>query len=62
MSRGLNKVMIIERIATAPKMHLTPNTVSVANFSVACDRVWKSVDGQRLMKFKVVAWSNLAGQ
>jgi len=54
--------MIIGRATTAPKMHLTPNTVSVANFSVACDQVWKSVDGQRLMKFKVVAWSNLAGQ
>jgi single-strand DNA-binding protein len=63
MSRGLNKVMIIGHIGRSPEMRYTPNGVSVANFSVACDRTWKSADGQKHTEtewFTVVAWGNLA--
>lgn len=63
MSRGLNKVMIIGHIGRPPEMRFTPNGVSVANFSVACDRTWKSADGQKHTEtewFTVVAWGNLA--
>ena len=63
MSRGLNKVMVIGHLGRAPEMRFTPNGVSVANFSIACDRSWKSADGQKHTEtewFNVVAWGNLA--
>lgn len=63
MSRGLNKVMVIGYLGREPEMRFTPNGVSVANFSVACDRSWKSVDGQKQTEtewFNVVAWGSLA--
>ena len=63
MSRGLNKVMIIGHLGRAPEMRFTPNGVSVANFSIACDRAWKVSDGVKQTStewFNVVAWGNLA--
>jgi single-strand DNA-binding protein len=63
MARGLNKVMIIGHLGRAPEMRFTPNGVSVANFSVACDRSWKSADGVMRTEtewFNVVCWGNLA--
>lgn len=63
MSRGLNKVMVIGRLGRAPEMRFTPNGVSVANFSLACDRTWKDPDGKKQTStewFNIVAWDNLA--
>lgn len=63
MSRGLNKAMVIGRFGKAPEMRFTPNGSSVANLSIACDRSWKSADGQKHTEtewFNMVAWGSLA--
>lgn len=63
MSRGLNKVMIIGRLGRAPEMRFTPNGVSVANFSMACDRSWADAEGKKHTStewFNIVAWGSLA--
>jgi single-strand DNA-binding protein len=63
MSRGLNKVMIIGYLGKAPEMRFTPNGISVANFSLACDRSRKDTDGNKHTStewFNIVAWGSLA--
>lgn len=63
MTRGLNKVMIIGNLGRDPEMRFTPTGKSVANFSVACNRSWKSKDGERHAEtewFNVVTWGKLA--
>ena len=63
MARGLNKVMIIGYLGRDPEMRFTPNGKSVSNFTVACDRTWKAVDGEKHTEtewFNVIAWGNLA--
>jgi len=63
MARGLNKVMIIGYLGRDPEMRFTPTGKSVANFSVACTRSWKSVDGEEHSEtewFNIVAWGELA--
>lgn len=59
----LNKVMIIGRLAQDPDSRTTPQGISVTNFSVATNRVWKNQDGtqQESTEFhNVVAWRKLA--
>lgn len=63
MTRGLNKVLIIGRVAREPEMRYTPSGRPVTTFSVATSRSWNTSDGGRRMEtewFNVVAWSNLA--
>ena len=63
MARGLNKVMVIGNLGRDPEMRFTPSGKSVTNFSVACNRTWKSADGERHTDtewFNVVAWGYLA--
>ena len=63
MDRGLNKVMIIGYLGRDPEMRFTPNGKSVASFSLACDRTWKSSDGEKHTDtewFNIVAWGDLA--
>lgn len=63
MARGLNKVMIIGYLDRDPEMRFTPTGKSVANFSLACTRSWKSTDGKEHSAtewFNVVAWGDLA--
>jgi single-strand DNA-binding protein len=63
MARGLNKVMIIGHLGRDPEMRFTPNGKSVASFSLACDRNWKSSDGEKQTDtewFNIVAWGDLA--
>ena len=63
MARGLNKVMIIGYLGRDPEMRFTPNGKSVASFSLACDRTWKSSDGEKHTDtewFNIVAWGDLA--
>lgn len=63
MSRGLNKVMVIGHLGRDPEMRFTPSGKSVANFSVACNRSWKSSNGETHTEtewFNVVAWGSLA--
>lgn len=63
MARGLNKVMVIGKLGRDPEMRFTPNGKSVANFTIASNRSWKSTDGNLHTEtewFNVVAWANLA--
>lgn len=63
MARGLNKVMVIGYLGRDPEMRYTPSGKSVANFSIACDRTWKSNDGENHTEtewFNIVAWGDLA--
>jgi single-strand DNA-binding protein len=63
MARGLNKVMVIGHLGRDPEMRFTPNGKSVANFSIASNRSWKSADGENHIEtewFSVVAWGSLA--
>ncbi|QRN83842.1 single-stranded DNA-binding protein [Chloroflexota bacterium] len=63
MARCLNKVMIIGYLGRDPEMRFTPSGKSVSSFSVACNRSWKSKDGERHTEtdwFNVVAWGDLA--
>ena len=63
MSRGLNKLMIIGHLGTAPEMRYTPTGRPVTTFSVASSRTWLSADGERHEDtewFNVVAWGGLA--
>ena len=63
MAHCLNKVMIIGHLGRDPEMRFTPTGKSVSSFSVACNRSWKSKDGERHTEtdwFNVVAWGDLA--
>lgn len=63
MAHCLNKVMIIGYLGRDPEMRFTPTGKSVSSFSVACNRSWKSKDGERHTEtdwFNVVAWEALA--
>jgi len=63
MARCLNKVMIIGYLGRDPEMRFTPTGKSVSSFSVACNRCWKSKDGERHTDtdwFNIVAWGDLA--
>ena len=63
MSRGLNKVMIIERLGRDPEMRYTPSGRPVTTFTVATDRTWNTTNGERHSEtewFNIVAWGNLA--
>lgn len=63
MARGLNKVMVIGYLGRDPEMRFTPSGKSVANFSVASSRSWKTADGEVHTEtewFNVVAWEKLA--
>jgi single-strand DNA-binding protein len=63
MYRGLNKVQIIGQIGRDPEMRYTPNGRPVTAFSVAVDRAWQTIEGERRREtewFNVVAWGNLA--
>ena len=55
--------MIIGYLGRDPEMRFTPTGKSVSSFSVACNRSWKSKDGERHTDtdwFNVVAWGDLA--
>ncbi len=63
MARSLNKVMLIGYLGRDPEMRFTPNGKSVANFSMACNRSWKSADGTQHTEtewFNIIAWGELA--
>jgi single-strand DNA-binding protein len=63
MARGLNKVMVIGFLGRDPEMRFTPSGKSVANFSIASSRSWKTTDGETHTEtewFNVVAWERLA--
>ncbi len=59
----LNKVMLIGRLTRDPEVKTTPQGVSVTNFSIATNRVWKDDKGNQrdaTEYHNIVAWRRLA--
>ena len=57
----LNRVILIGRLTADPAMRYTPNGISVANFTLAVERPFKSQNGEREADFiDIVAWRRLA--
>ena len=58
----LNKIIVMGRLTRDVELRQTPNGVSVASFSVACDRDFKDKStGEKQTDFiDVVAWRNTA--
>lgn len=58
----LNKVMLIGRLTRDPETRTTPQGVTVANFGLATNRVWKDPQGNqqdRTEFHNIVAWRRL---
>ena len=63
MNRGLNKVMVIGHVESAPELRYTASGRPVASFTVGTNRSWMSPDGNQKEEvewFNVVAWGTLA--
>lgn len=45
MVSGFNKIILVGNLTADPEIRYTPDGTPVANFSVACNRQWKSKDG-----------------
>lgn len=59
----VNKVIIVGRLTRDPEIRTTPQGVSVTNFGVATNFVYKNQDGQKIEQVEfhnVVAWRKLA--
>ena len=59
----LNKVMIIGRLTKNPELRSTPSGQNVTSFSLATNRVFKDVQGQKQERVEfhnIVAWGKLA--
>jgi len=60
---NLNRAMLIGNLTRDPEVRKTPNGQSVANFSIATNRVWTGNDGvkQTAVDYhNLVAWGKLA--
>ena len=56
-----NKVILVGRLCTDPKLKYTPSGVAVANFRIAVDRQFANVNGERETDFiDVVVWRQSA--
>lgn len=57
----LNKIILMGRLTRDPELRRTQSGTAVTSFSIACDRDFKSQDGERETDFiDVVAWRNTA--
>ncbi|MDD2427571.1 MAG: single-stranded DNA-binding protein [Eubacteriales bacterium] len=57
----MNKAILMGRLTKDPEIRTTQSNVSVANFTLACDRGYKSADGTRPTDFiPCVAWRQTA--
>lgn len=57
----LNRVILVGRLVRDPELRVTPSGVSVASFTVACDRPYVNQQGARETDFiDVVVWRKLA--
>lgn len=60
---GLCKATIIGNLGRDPEMRYTPSGKPVTSFSVACNRVYTTAEGERKEEtewFRVIAWGKLA--
>ena len=57
----LNKIIIMGRFTHDPELRRTGSGTAVTSFSLACDRDFKSQNGEKETDFiEVVAWKNTA--
>ena len=57
----LNRIIIMGRLTRDPELRRTQNGTSVTSFSIACDRDFKSQNGEKETDFiDVVAWRGTA--
>ena len=57
----LNVAVLMGRLTGDPEIRVTPDGKKVASFSVACDRDFKSRDGERQTDFlNIVVWEKTA--
>ena len=57
----LNKVVLMGRLTKDPALRRTGSGTAVTSFSLACDRDFKSLSGEKETDFiEVVAWKNTA--
>lgn len=57
----LNKIIVMGRLTKDPELRRTQTGIAVASFSVACDREFKTQDGEKQTDFiDIVAWRNTA--
>lgn len=57
----LNKIIVMGRLTRDPELRSTQSGIAVASFSIACDRDFKSQNGEIETDFiDVVAWRNTA--
>lgn len=63
MARDLNKIELIGRLGAAPELRYTANGMSVANFSVATNNVYRTAAGDEVDEVqwhRCVAWGKVA--
>ena len=57
----LNKIILMGRLCANPELRRTGSGTAVTSFSLACDRDFKSLSGEKETDFiEVVAWKNTA--
>lgn len=57
----MNKVILIGRLTKDPEVHTTSSSITLAMFTLAVDRRFKSSNGERQADFiRCVAWRNTA--
>lgn len=59
MAKGFNKVILMGNLTRDPEVRSTPSGQSVANFTLAVNRTWRSADGntqESVSYIDCVAW------
>lgn len=57
----LNSIILMGRLVAEPELKTTPTGISVCSFCVACDRNFKSQNGEKQTDFiNIVAWRQTA--
>jgi single-strand DNA-binding protein len=57
----MNKVILMGRLTKDPEVKQTPSNIAVCSFTIACDRRFKSQNGERQSDFiTCVAWRQTA--
>ena len=59
----VNRIELIGYMGAMPEMRYTPNGLSVTNFSMATNRIWRGQDGESQKQtdwHRVTAWGRLA--
>jgi single-strand DNA-binding protein len=63
MAGGVNKVILIGNLGSAPEVRFTPGGQAVANFRIATNENWTDKNGQKQERtewHRIVVWGKLA--